>query len=72
MSSLSSYAIICQYGGAVVFDTKDATQDYSCICADVQVTEYMVFEGNKDEFLSKVTYKQRYIKQTEISSQLTA
>ena len=29
----------------------------SCICADVQVTEYMVFEGNKDEFLSKVTYK---------------
>ena len=28
MSSLSSYAIMSQYGRAVVFDTKDATQDY--------------------------------------------
>ena len=31
------------------------------VCADVQVTECMVFEGNKDDFLSKVTSKQRYI-----------
>ena len=62
MSSLSSYAIISQYGGAVVFDTKYATQDYPFyVCADVQVIECMVFEGNKDELLSKVTNKQSYI-----------
>ena len=30
------------------------------LCADVQVTECMVFEGNKDELLSKVTKKQIY------------
>ena len=31
------------------------------VCADVQVTECMVFDGNKDAFLSKVTNKQIYI-----------
>ena len=48
-----------------MFDTKDATQHPKMaaisVCVDVQVTECMVFEGNKDEFLSKVTNKQRYI-----------
>ena len=58
MSSLSSYAMISQYGRAVVLDTKDATQDYPFMYVLMfQVTECMVFEGNKEELLSKVTNK---------------
>ena len=50
-----------QYGREVVFDKRCNTRLPLYVCADVQVTECMVFEGNKDEFLSNVTNKQRYI-----------
>ena len=43
--------------GQVVFDTTYATQDYPIM----YVPECMVFDGNKNELLSKVTNKQRYI-----------
>ena len=63
--------VIYHYGRAVVFDgyptgptTKDATHQRISplsVGATVKVSESMVFQGNKDEFLSNMINKQRFI-----------
>ena len=64
--------VISHYGRAVVVcdgyptgpTTKDATHQRKSplsVGATVKVSESMVFQGKKDEFLSNMTKKQRFI-----------